>query len=53
VRQADEEVMLFTYHPVTPMPGLVNGYAEITEEYLQKMKEQEYLRNTIKRDVLE
>lgn len=49
----EPDVKMFREHPVTPMPSLVNGYAEITEEYLQKMKEQEYLRNSIKRDVLE
>lgn len=53
IYMGEPDVKMFREHPVTPMPSLVNGYAEITEEYLQKMKEQEYLRNTIKRDVLE
>lgn len=39
ISRGDEEVMLFTHHPKPPMPSLVNGYSELTEEYIQKMKD--------------
>jgi putative NIF3 family GTP cyclohydrolase 1 type 2 len=39
IRRGDEEVMLFTHHPLPPMKQLVNGYSELSEDDIRRMKE--------------
>ena len=36
----EENVMLFTHHPLPPMPSLQEGYGNIPEKYFTKMQEQ-------------
>ena len=39
IKRGEKEVMLFTHHPKPPMPSIVNGYSELTEEYIKKLKD--------------